>query len=123
MKWYGSYNYLKTHTITNKKAKFKQLQKNTSFLLKNNISFYFYASKFPALLKKNDVFIGPNGQTQIIVESQNRFNLVSMVDNNSSNTNDLNLISIYNSKDGVYFTDDNGCVMNKGKIVLFTFNF
>jgi hypothetical protein len=83
-----------------------------------NIGYYFYPSKFPALLKKNDVFIGPNGDTEIKVETQNRFNLISIYSDNASSKNDLNIISTYTSTDGVYFIDDNGCSLNKAKIVL-----
>ena len=66
MKWYGSYNYLKTHTITNKKAKFKQLQKNTSFLLKNNISFYFYKVNFYLPFNWNFLLINKNKNKNIM---------------------------------------------------------
>jgi hypothetical protein len=83
-----------------------------------NIGYYFYPSKFPALLKKNDVFVGPNGDTEIKVETQNRFNLISIYSDNPSSTNDLNIISTYTSTDGVYFIDDKGCSLNKAKIVL-----
>ena len=79
-------------------------------------NYYFYSSKFPALLLTNDIFIGPNATTQIKVLNQNQFILVNPGGTNSTNSTDI-VIRTYHSTNGTNFFDI-GNPENLGTVVV-----